>query len=84
MVGTSCGHLSILVGEKGEEVIDKKRSQIRMLADAIGCGDGLARDLLVLAGGDTSIVLEASVHCIGINSVKAYIIDRRIARLEEE
>ena len=55
-----------------------------MLADAIGCGDGLARDLLVLAGGDTSIVLEASVHCIGINSVKAYIIDRRIARVEEE
>lgn len=53
------------------------------LAADIRCGVPLARDLLTLAGGDADIVRDASDLCHGVDSMKAYIIDRRIARVEE-
>lgn len=56
---------------------------VRDLAADIQCGTALARDLLTLAGGDMQLVRDASSHCQGIESVKAYIIDRRIKRVEQ-
>jgi hypothetical protein len=57
-------------------------ARIRMLAEDIGCGILLARDLLVLAGNDIDLVRKASVECRGAESMKAYIIDRRFRRVE--
>lgn len=54
------------------------------LATAIQCGVPLARDLLRLAGGDAQLVCDASAACHGVESMKAYIIDRRIAKIEKE
>lgn len=56
---------------------------VRDLAADIRCGTALARDLLTLAGGDVQLVRDASERCQGVESVKAYIIDRRIGRVEQ-
>lgn len=58
--------------------------KVRLLAEDLHISGALARDLLMLAGGNVSLVHEASDKCFGIQSVKAYIIDHRIAKLEEE
>lgn len=57
-------------------------ARIRMLAEDIGCGILLARDLLVLAGDDVELVRKASVECRGAESMKAYIIDHRFRKVE--
>lgn len=62
----------------------KAERRIRMLAEDMGCGGQLARDLLVLAGDNEELVREASSKCRGVESVKAYIIDTRFRRLEDE
>lgn len=53
------------------------------LASDIRCGPSLARDFLVLAGGDANLVREASDKCHGVESVKAYIIGERMTRIEQ-
>lgn len=58
------------------------KEDVRDLAEDIGCGFALARDLLRLAGGDAQIVRDASIRCSRVESMKAYIIDRRIAKIE--
>lgn len=63
--------------------MDEEQVKIRQLSNAIGCGDGLARDLLLLAGNDYGLVREASVHCQGIGSVKTYIINKRFDAIED-
>ena len=60
------------------------KDDIRDLAEDIGCGFALARDLLRLAGGDMQIVRDASQHCSKVESMKAYIIDKRIAHIEDD
>ena len=57
-------------------------SRVLDLAADIRCGPGLARDLLTLAGDDIDLVREASVRCRGVESMKAYIIDRRFQKTE--
>lgn len=52
------------------------------LARDIRCGPSLARDLLVLAGGDAGLVREASDRCRGVESMKAFIIDQRFQKSE--
>lgn len=44
----------------------------------------LARDLLLLAGGDVKLVLTASSEGDSLHAVKAYIINERLKRLEEK
>lgn len=61
----------------------KEQRQVRILAEDIGCGGGLARDLLVLANGDEHLVRKASELCRGAESMKAYIIDHRFRNLEQ-
>lgn len=56
------------------------RKKINDLAADIQCGPRLAEELLTLAGGDASLVRDASMMQQGINSVKAYIIDRRFKK----
>lgn len=44
----------------------------------------LTRDLLTLAGWDENLVIEASqANLSGVESLKAYIIDKRFSKLEE-
>lgn len=69
----------VTLGEKGRR-LDK--DYVRDLAEDIGCGFALARDLLRLAGDDAQIVRDASQCCSKVESMKAYIIDRRIAKIE--
>ena len=57
--------------------------EVRDLAADIHCGSPLAYDLLMLAGGDASLVREASSASPGAESMKAYIIDRRFKRIEK-
>lgn len=52
------------------------------LAIDIQCSVALARDLLRLAGGNAQIVRDASAACQGVESMKAYIIDQRVAKIE--
>lgn len=65
-------------------VNDISDARIRMLANDIGCGIRLAEDLLMLSGGDEALVREASCRNGGIGSVKAYIIDKRMSKIERE
>lgn len=55
---------------------------LRELAEDIHCGLPLTLDLYRLAGGDANLVREASDRCHGVESLKAYIIDKRISRIE--
>lgn len=50
------------------------------LAAEIHCGPSLAADLLTLAGGDSSIVRDASMCCDKVESMKVFIIDRRFRK----
>lgn len=50
------------------------------LAAEIHCGPSLAADLLTLAGGDSSIVRDASMFCDRVESMKSFIIDRRFRK----
>lgn len=58
--------------------------RVIMVATRIKCGPSLARDLLLLAGDDATLVYKASEKCHGVESVKAYIIDQRIRKLEKK
>lgn len=50
------------------------------LAAEIHCGPSLAADLLTLAGGDKDMVRDASMCCDKVESMKAFIIDRRFRK----
>lgn len=56
--------------------------RVDQLATDIHCGQPLAHDLLMLAGGDEQLVREASDACTKVESMKAFIIDRRFRKVE--
>lgn len=58
------------------------KRKVNDLAADIHCGISLAEDLLILAGGDASIVRAASLMCRKAESMKAYIIDHRFRKIE--
>lgn len=61
----------------------KRITAIRRTQTKIGCGMSLTRDLLTLAGWDENLVIEASqANLSGVESLKAYIIDKRFSKLE--
>ena len=70
--------------ERSDVMENNEQMKIRILAEDIGCGGPLARDLLLLAGGDAGLVREASKECNGAESMKAFILDRRISYVENE
>ena len=58
-------------------------AKVRKTQGKIGCGVSLTRDLLTLAGWDEELVVQASNESLnGVESVKAYIIDKRFKKLE--
>ena len=57
--------------------------QVNDLAADIRCGPKLAFDLLTLAGGDVQLVRDASERSIGVDMMKAYIIDHRFRKIED-
>ena len=67
--------------ERSERLADDEDRAVGLAAD-IQCGVALARDLLMLAGGDAQLVRQASASCRGVESMKAYIIDHRFDKLE--
>lgn len=61
----------------------KRVAAVRRTQTKIGCGMSLTRDLLTLAGWDENLVIEASqANLSGVESLKAYIIDKRFNKLE--
>lgn len=58
---------------------------IRRVAGRICVSISLARDLLILAGGDEDLVIQASKAADGgIGELKAIIIDERFKKKKEE
>lgn len=60
---------------------DNKVKEVRR---RIGVGNGVASELLVLAGGDVELVVSASKKSGGLDQCKAAIIDGRFRTIEEE
>lgn len=59
------------------------RKETKELSERIGCSYLLARDLLILAGGDKDIVIDASENTTeGIETVKVKIINQRFKNIE--
>lgn len=57
--------------------------EVANLAADLHCGPALVRDLLKWAGGNEDLVREASRKCDNANQMKAYIIDKRVGRIEK-
>lgn len=62
-------------------MVDNKVKEVRR---RIGVGNGVASELLVLAGGDVELVVSASKKSGGLDQCKAAIIDGRFRAIEEE
>ena len=60
---------------------DNKVKEVRR---RIGVGNGVASELLVLAGGDVELVVRSSKKSGGLDQCKAAIIDGRFRAIEEE
>lgn len=60
---------------------DNKVKEVRR---RIGVGNGVASELLVLAGGDVELVVRSSKKSAGLDQCKAAIIDGRFRAIEEE
>ena len=46
------------------------------------CSEGIAKELLTLAGGDTEIAIESSIESASILEAKARVLDKRFAKIE--
>lgn len=62
---------------------DNEQMKIRTLANDFCISYSLARDLLILAGGDEDIVRQASSESDRLESVKCKIINLRMSKLEK-
>jgi hypothetical protein len=59
-------------------------SKVRELQRRIGVGVSVARELLVLSGGDVDLAEKCSRESTGLDQCKAAIVDARFKRLEDE
>lgn len=59
-------------------------NKVREVRRRIGVGNGVANELLVLAGGDVELVVRSSKKSAGLDQCKAAIIDGRFRAIEEE
>ena len=57
---------------------------LNAVVDSIGCGFQLAYELLVIAGGDVELVVEAAREGGKISITKAKIIDARLNCIEQK
>lgn len=58
-------------------------SKVRELQRRIGVGVSVARELLVLSGGDVDLAEKCSRASVGLDQCKAAIINERFKRLED-
>lgn len=58
--------------------------KINEVADQLDISKHLARELLILAGGDEEIVVDASLASRGLDQCKARILDMRLCTIEQE
>ena len=56
--------------------------KVEQMRRVCNCGDGVARELLTLSGGDLSLAMEASLESQSILEAKAKVLNKRFARLE--
>lgn len=54
---------------------------VKQISEELGITRNLAKELLVLSGGNTNIVIEASHMSSGLDHCKARIIDARLNEL---
>lgn len=59
-------------------------NKVRELRERIGVGISVARELLVLSGGDVDLAEKCSREATGLDQCKAAIVDARFRRLEDE
>lgn len=57
----------------------EREAQVKRVANEIGITWQLAKELLILAGGDEDLVIEASDMSLNLNECKAHIIDARLS-----
>lgn len=57
---------------------------VKELRDRIGVGISVAKELLVLSGGDVDLAEECSNKSEGLDQCKAAIIDERFKRIENK
>ena len=57
----------------------EREAQVHRVADELDITWQLAKELLILAGGDEDIVIEASEKSCNLSECKAYIIDARLS-----
>lgn len=76
------GDVEDLRGRREMTTIERK--DVIELSEEIRCSPGLAKDLLFMAGGDKSIVKQASADSTRLDEVKAKVLDLRISKLERK
>lgn len=57
---------------------------LEKLRKACGCGISVARELLILAGGDVDLAINVSFESGSLNEAKVRVIDARFKKLEQE
>lgn len=67
---------------KGVTKLEAK--DVRELSSKLQMSPGLAKDMLILAGGDKRLVEEASDESQRLDELKATIIDMRFCKLEQK
>lgn len=60
----------------------EKKAQVERVSDELGITKQLAKELLILAGGDEDLVIESSLASNGLDHCKARIIDGRFQKEE--
>lgn len=61
-----------------------RKQQIDEVKYRIGVGTTVAKELLVLSGGDVELVVDSSLKSPGLDQCKARIIDERFKRIENK
>jgi hypothetical protein len=57
---------------------------VKELEDKLNVSTSVAKELAMLAGGDTELAVKCSEQSIGLNECKARIINKRFLQLEDE
>ena len=55
----------------------KRQAQVQRVANKLNIGLHLAKELLIMAGGDEDLVINSSLESDGLDQCKARIIDGR-------
>lgn len=62
----------------------EKKAQVERVSAHLSIGQHLAKELLILAGGDEDLVIESSLASDGLDQCKARIVDGRMSKNEQK